>query len=474
MASSRRQPRRRGGGARVFKVLLAVAVVAGAALGAGPAWRHFNPEEPELTVRYRTATDADADAARPWLEVFNTSEKPVPLSEVSLRYYFTADADTSYAFNCVEAAMGCSNLTGTVVAMDDPQDDADHYLEIGFTDKAGVLEPGANSRGVELQLFRTDHKRVSQDGDWSYDGSKRTYQKSDRIPAYRAGARVWGEEPGGGKSSSATPGAARAVPELPAGGFFDDFNYRGPKDTALFKHGWLVRTSEGGPGIEDTWTAEGVSFPAADKGEDGQVLQLRAATDGTEAGTGQAALGTKKAEFRTGTYAARIHFTDEPTTGENGDHVNQTFFTIGGSGDKYSELDNEYMPNGGWGAPGPKLDTTTWRNADEGDRVTSKTEKSLAGWHTMVITVEKDSVTYSLDDKVLYRSGADYVPRADMTVNFNTWFVDLPFTGDRAWDMKVDWIYYRSGKSLPAKDAERAAEEFRGDGVGYFDTMAGS
>jgi hypothetical protein len=284
---------------------------------------------------------------------------------------------------------------------------------------------------------------------------------------------VWGEEPGGdgaGTATSPKPGV-RTAPALPEGAFFDDFNYLGPKDTALFKHGWLVRTSEGGPGIDDTWTSEGVSFPGDDESSGGQVLDLRAVTDGTTAGTQQAAVGTKEAKFRIGTYAARVHFTDEPTSGENGDHVNQTFFTIGGSGSKYAELDYEYMPNGGWGAPGPKLDTTTWRNADKGDRVTRKTEKSLAGWHTLMIVVEKDAVTYSIDGETLYRSGAAYAPRSYMAVNFNTWFVDLPFTGGRAWDMKVDWMYHRTGQALTAKQAEQAAEEFREGGVGWFDTL---
>ncbi|MFE6336952.1 cellulose binding domain-containing protein [Streptomyces sp. NPDC057798] len=472
--ASRRQPRRRSGIARAFKVLLVVALLAGGVLAAKPLWNHFNPEDPELTVRYRTETSAEADAVRPWLEVFNTSEQPVPLSEVALRYYFAADDDASYGFNCVDAAIGCANLTGSVVAMDAPHEGADHYLELGFTEKAGVLKPGANSKGLEIQLYRTDHKPVDQDGDWSYDASKKTYQESDRIPAYKRGALVWGEEPGGEDGKTSAKPVSRTVPELPEGGFFDDFNYRGPKDTALFKHGWLVRTSEGGPGIEGTWTTKGVTFPGDDEALGGQVLNLRAATDGTEGGTQQAALGTKEAKFRTGTYAARIHFTDEPTTGENGDHINQTFFTIGGSGSKYAELDNEYMPNGGWGAPGPKLDTTTWRNADEGDRVTSKAERSIAGWHTMVITVDKKSVTYSIDGETLYRSGADYAPRADMAINFNTWFVDLPFAGDRAWDMKVDWVYHQAGEKLTAEEAEQAAEEFQGNGVGWFDTLPAS
>ncbi|GAA2290871.1 hydrolase [Streptomyces kunmingensis] len=483
MATSRRRSRGRSRTARAFKILLVVAVLAGAVVAAKPVWRHFHPEPPELTVRYRTETAASADAAQPWLEVFNTSEKTVRLSDVTLRYYFTADGAASYAYNCVEASVGCSNMTGTVKEMPSPSDGADHYLEIGFTQKAGTLKPGANSRGLQLQLYRTDHKPLRQDGDWSFDAAKKTYEKSERIPAYKRGVLVWGEAPGGADTGSASgpasgssgAAAGKDAAPLPEGAFFDDFNYRGPKDTALFKHGWLVRTSKGGPGIESTWTAKGVSFPAADaETSGGQVLQLRASTDGTKAGTRQAALGTKDPSFRTGTYAARVHFTDKPTTGKNGDHVNQTYFTIGGSGEQYSELDNEYMPNGGWGAPGPKLDTTSWRHAGRNDRVTSKTERSLAGWHTMLITVEENEVTYSVDGKTLYRSGAAYAPRADMSINFNTWFIDLPFTGERAWDMQIDWVYHQTGEPLTAKAAEQAVKGFQGDGTSFFDTRPAS
>ncbi|MBC9711025.1 family 16 glycosylhydrolase [Streptomyces sp. TRM66268-LWL] len=472
MASTRRRrPRGRSRIARAFKVLLAVAVIAGAALAAKPLYNHFNPDEPDLTVRYRTETKAESDAARPWLEVLNTSDKPLPLSEVKLRYYFTAEDDASYAFNCVEAHIGCSNLSGTIVTMDKPSEKADHYLELGFSDKSGTVAPGGNSKGLELQLFRTDHKPLQQDDDWSFDAAKTAYTESEQIAAYRQGELAWGKEPDGGTGRTAAGGFT----ELPQGAVFDNFNYQGPKDTALFKHNWLVRSSEGGPGIEDTWQPEGISFPGAKDAIDGQVLNLRAATDGTKAGTSQSAIGTRNGTFRTGTYAARIKFSDKPAAGKNGDPIQQTFFTIGGKGAKYSELDFEYMPNGGWGAVGPRLTTTTWRNDnldDIGARVTREHDQRLGGWHTMLIVVDEDGVTYSMDGKTLYRSKKAYVPRSDMHINFNTWFVDLdkPLSGERAWDMQIDWVYQVAGQTLTAEEAEQAAKSFQEGGVGYFDT----
>lgn len=358
--------------------------------------------------------------------------------------------------------------------MDKATDTADHYLEVRFTAGAGSLKSGANSKGIDLQLFRTDHKRLKQSDDRSFDAEMTSYKEAKKVTAYKRGVLAWGEEPDGTKASDEKKASAKAaaLSAPPAGVLFDDFTYQGPKDPALFKHGWLVRTSKGGPGIENTWSADGVTFPTA-KGAlaDGQVLNLRASTDGTESGTKQASLGTKNREFRNGTYAARIHFSDDPAKGEGGDHVNQTFYTIGGSGKTYSELDNEYMPNGGWGRLGPKLDTVSWYDHKSNDRVYKTTNKSLDGWHTMMITVEDDVVTYRMDGEKLFSSDGKYAPRSGMSVNFNHWFIDLPFKGDRAWDMKVDWLYYNANEPLSAKQVQSAVDGFTDEGMNYFDTV---
>ncbi|MER6419660.1 cellulose binding domain-containing protein [Streptomyces sp. NPDC001137] len=474
MASTRRrqQPRR-----RVWpkvKLLLLVAVVAAGATALYPIWRKANPDPPELTVRYRTATPATATTAEPSLEIFNGSKKPLPLSEVTLRYYFTADGG-SYAFNCVQAAFGCSDVAGSVVELDRPARTADHYLELRFTGGAGTLQPGANSKGIDVQLYRVDHRKLDQSNDRSFDAEKTTYKESKTVTAYKRGILAWGEEPDGTKpddDKNASKDAARPAPDVPSGVLFDNFHYTGPKDPALFKHGWLVRTSEGGPGIHDTWSADGVTFPSdKDALGDGQVLNLRARTDGTKAGTEQASVGTSRREFRSGTYAARIHFSDDPTSGKNGDHVNQTFYTIGGKGSMYSELDNEYLPNGGWGRLGPKLDNVTWHTVE--DRVYNTTVKSLAGWHTVVMTVKDGVVTYRVDGRKIYSTSGKYAPRAGMSVNFNTWFIDLPFKGgERAWDMKVDWLYYNAKDAQSQDDVNAAVKAYSANGMNYFDTTS--
>ncbi|MFF1836482.1 cellulose binding domain-containing protein [Streptomyces sp. NPDC058231] len=464
----------------MFKTLLLVIAVATSGLAFYPRWRATHQAPPQLTVRYKAGSPATTVVAQPWLEVVNTSGKRVLLSDVTIRYYFTGDGASSYAFNCVQAAVGCSNIAGETVASADPTTTADRYLQIGFTTGAGSLAPGAKSGAIGLQLYRPDGRRPDQLDDRSFNAADTTFQASRTVTAYLRGAHVWGDEPTGPAGSTGRAAASaqdssvpRPRPAHPRGIVFDDFHYSGPDDPALHAHGWLVRTSPGGPGIHDTWSAAGVSFPAEKAAVGGQVLQLRASTDGTKASTKQAEVQSSGTNFLTGTYAARIYFNDRPTSGRNGDHVNESFYTISPNNSRYSELDNEYMPNGGWGAPGPRLDTTSWYSADAGDRVTHKLVSSLQGWHTVVITAVHGAATYSVDGHKLFSSGGKYFPHQNMSINFNTWFVDLPFTGPRAWDMRVNWFYYKADKAQSLADVQKAVNDVHDSGTHYVNTVPG-
>lgn len=459
-------------------VILCACVVAAGGVLLHSLWRSSNTEPPVLTVRYRTDAPATASVATPWLEVVNTSGKTVNLADVTLRYYYTADGDSPYGSNCVQTSIGCSHVTQKTGVAEDPAENADHYLQIGFTPATGSLAPGRSSEGIGLQLYRVDHKKLNQANDRSFNAGDATYSPSKLVTAYVRGALVWGEEPNGDTSasgqvtSSAAPDPAAAAP--PKAVLFDDFAYTGPHDPALSANGWTVRSGEGGPGIKDTWSTDGVSFPAGEDGKGGQALQLRARTDGTEQGTRQSEFHTTRPAFFTGTLVARVHFSDEPTSGTDGDHIAESLFTISPdhASSKYSELDYEYMPGGGWGRLGPRLDTTSWRSSERGDRVTSSHTTKLSGWHTMVITAVDGTTTYSLDGKDLFTSGSRYFPRERMTINVSAWFIDLPFKGaSRTWDMRVDWLYYESGKAVSPKAAEKAVSDFTTAGTHYINTL---
>jgi hypothetical protein len=281
--------------------------------------------------------------------------------------------------------------------------------------------------------------------------------------------------PGTAAPATATPrqepSSSRAVAS-PPGIFFDDFHYNSANDPALSDHGWIIRSGAGGPGIPDTWSASGVSFPSTPGAQGGQALQLEAKTNGTRKGTSQAEVQSGIKYF-TGTCAARIYYSDAPTSGRNGDHINESFYAISPNNARYSELDTEYMPNGGWGAPGPELDTTSWHSAVAGDRVTRKLPLRIQGWHTVVITAEHNVVTYYLDGRKLFSSDGKYFPREGMAVNFNAWFVDLPQLGSRTWDMRVNWLYVNANQAMSLPQVQKAVGGYVDNGTNYINTTAG-
>ncbi|MFF9342529.1 MULTISPECIES: glycoside hydrolase family 16 protein [unclassified Streptomyces] len=279
----------------------------------------------------------------------------------------------------------------------------------------------------------------------------------------------------GGDTDAAGPARdASPTPTGPPGTLFDDFDYTGADDPSLAAHGWEIRTGGGGPGIKDTWSADGAAFPADPAAEGGKVLRLRSSTDGTARGTTQTEVHTTGRNFFTGTFAARVHLSDDPTSGRDGDHVVQTFFPISpsDSSENYSELDFEYLPNGGWGSVGPRLDNVSWYKADPPDRVHKTLQRRLGGWHTMVITAMDGKVTYSLDGEKLFTSSGKYVPRERMDIHFSNWLIDLPFTGGpRTWDMKVDWVYHKADEALSRADVQKAVDGFHGAGTAYVNTV---
>ncbi|MEV7521322.1 glycoside hydrolase family 16 protein [Streptomyces sp. NPDC091371] len=289
------------------------------------------------------------------------------------------------------------------------------------------------------------------------------------LAACSGGPASSGGDDAAGPSRSASP-----TPTGPPGTMFDNFQYNGPADPALASHGWEVRSGEGGPGIKDTWNTAGASFPSDTTAQGGKVLQLQSTTDGTQQGTKQVEVHSTATNLFQGTFAARVYFSDKPASGRGGDHVVQTFFPISPSdaSANYSELDFEYLPNGGWGSVGPRLDNVTWFKADPPDRVHNTLKQRLEGWHTLMITAMNGKVVYSLDGKEVFSSSGKYVAREKMDIHFSNWFIDLTSgSGPRTWNMKVNWFYYKADEAVSQADVQKTVDGFYAAGTNHVNTL---
>ncbi|MFH7042128.1 glycoside hydrolase family 16 protein [Paucibacter sp. JuS9] len=278
----------------------------------------------------------------------------------------------------------------------------------------------------------------------------------------------------------ASTGAHAAAPER----LFDDFSQADV--VALFSHGWTARSKAGHPGVEGaSWKAAGLSLVDDPAQKGNRLLRLSGRTDGTGAGTEQAQICHQR-KYLEGTFAARIRFNDQPFSGIDGDPVIQTFYAVAPLRHDYdpqfSELDWEYLANGGWGSEKTRLYGISWQTVriDPWDAHNQQHEEfgSLNGWHTLQMQVGEGKVRWFLDGRELARHGGRNYPVVPLAISFNLWFSPgglLPRSDEpRRWQQEVDWVFHARNALLSPAEVDAAVQDYRRRGVSREDTVPAS
>jgi len=261
---------------------------------------------------------------------------------------------------------------------------------------------------------------------------------------------------------------------------FDDFSYSTREE--MTANGWILRSGSGWPGVAGaTFRPENVSFVDYPDPADNRLLRMTSSTDGTGEHTYQTQICHQR-KYLEGTYAARLRFSDEPVSGGDGDQVVEAFYTITPY-DKpldpdYSEMDYEYLPNGGWGGPELMFYVTTWETVQiepwNADNTSNSVQGSLAGWHTLVTQVMGGTVRYFVDGKLIAQHGGKYYHDAPMSINFNLWFIDgglAHVEGVREYQEDIDWVFHQVGVLLMPDEVNAKVTELRGASVKFQDTV---
>jgi len=262
---------------------------------------------------------------------------------------------------------------------------------------------------------------------------------------------------------------------------FDDFSYTNHKQ--LKKNGWIIRTAPGWPGVPGaTWLETGVTLLKDPNQPNNRILRMTSSTDGTGANTKQTQICHQR-KYLEGTYAARVRFTDNSVTGPDGDQVVESFYTISPLKAPwdldYSELDFEYLPNGGWGIDGPTLYSTTWETFYpepnwKKDNVFKTVNGTQAGWHTLVTQVLDKKVRYFVDGKLFVEHGGEYYPEDTMSINFNLWFIRdgmVKSSEERKYEEDIDWVFFQAGVALSPEQVEAAVASMRQKSIKFRDTV---
>lgn len=275
--------------------------------------------------------------------------------------------------------------------------------------------------------------------------------------------------------------AQEATSEPPAHLFFDDFSYEDTGD-AFVQNGWIVRTVDGWPGIPGAiWSGDDAVTIVDDPDAEGnKLVQMTASSDGETIHQAQFCQARK---FFEGTYATRVRFTDAPESGPDGDNIVQTFYQISPLAfdldPDYSELDFEYLPNGGWGMPANVLFVTSWETFRPepnwlAENTSGMRETSFAGWHTLVMQVGDGAVTYYVDGEEIDTHDGDEYPEVPMSLNYNLWFIvggQIESSELRQYQEHVDWSFHAANTILSPDEVDALVDSMRGEDVSYVNTV---
>ena len=154
------------------------------------------PATASLTAQYATtATAASSSQIANKLQVTNTGTEAVPLSAVTVRYWFTADTTGSLSYACDYAVLDCANVKGSFGAVSPAVTGADRYLEVGFTAGAGSLYPGNATGVIQNRVQQGSFGNFNQADDYSFSASTTSLTDWARVTVYYNGKLVYGTPP---------------------------------------------------------------------------------------------------------------------------------------------------------------------------------------------------------------------------------------------------------------------------------------
>jgi endo-1,4-beta-xylanase len=130
-------------------------------------------------------------------QILNTGTTAVPLSSVTMRYWFTNEAPTDpLAFACDWAQVNCSNTTSKFVVLPTARTMADTYVEIGFTAGAGSIAAGGGTGEIQTRIHHVNWSNFNTTATYSFISDPSfVYKDTQTVTLYVNGTLVWGTEP---------------------------------------------------------------------------------------------------------------------------------------------------------------------------------------------------------------------------------------------------------------------------------------
>ncbi|MDQ2087630.1 cellulose binding domain-containing protein [Herbivorax sp. ANBcel31] len=152
-------------------------------------------EDMKLLYKYNLG-DQYSEHIQPEIQIINTSNEPINLSEVKARYWLMHETgvDSNLIVYWTNCQGGEDNVQLSSVMISAERVNSNQYVEIAFNEQAGYLEPG-ESVNVLFGFNANDWSTFNQHNDHSFDQNASSFIENERITIYSNNSLIWGEEP---------------------------------------------------------------------------------------------------------------------------------------------------------------------------------------------------------------------------------------------------------------------------------------
>lgn len=143
---------------------------------------------------YNKNTKETSNTISPTFKLYNTGEIPINLEDLKIRYFYTVNGEMTQNFWCDWSSIGSSSITNSFVKMPIAMIGADYYIDIGFNQSAGLLNPDDS---IELQnrIAKSDLSDYDQSDDYSFNNTDKDYTDWTMAAVYLENRLIWGTEP---------------------------------------------------------------------------------------------------------------------------------------------------------------------------------------------------------------------------------------------------------------------------------------
>jgi autotransporter-associated beta strand protein len=150
----------------------------------------------QLKVLYKDGDNGQLtnNTIKPYLMIASTDSIGVVYSELTARYWITAENYAGINFYVDYAQMGNSKIKGRYVPLTQPRNNAFGYIEYSFDNGTAMLAPQTNTGEIQTRVANSDWSLFDESNDYSYQPGT-AYAENSKFTLYRNNVLIWGTEP---------------------------------------------------------------------------------------------------------------------------------------------------------------------------------------------------------------------------------------------------------------------------------------